>query len=93
MIDFLFMESETEELFIVQESSLEAAMETAREYFDEPIFIRELTEEEAEDLGYDTYQGCQAHFRRQKKIEKIFKKPLTNEGFCVIITLSRGDET
>ena len=55
MIDFLFMESETEELFIVQESNLEAAMETAREYFDEPIFIRELTEEEAEDLGYDTY--------------------------------------
>ena len=31
MIDFLFMESETEELFIVQESSLDTAMETARE--------------------------------------------------------------
>ena len=55
MVDYLFMDAETEECFIVQEYILEAAIEIAEAFYDDPIFLRELSEDEAEDLGYDTY--------------------------------------
>ena len=55
MIDFLFMDDETEEFFIVQERDLDTAFEIASEKFENFSFIRELTEQEAEDLGYDTF--------------------------------------
>ena len=55
MIDYLFMDAETEECFIVQEYTLEAAIEIAQTFYDDPIFLRELTEDEAEDLGFDTF--------------------------------------
>ena len=55
MIDYLFMDAETEECFIVQEYTLEAATEIAQTFYDDPIFLRELTEDEAEDLGFDTF--------------------------------------
>ena len=55
MIDFLFMDEETEELFIVQAQTAAEARVTAELYFDSAIYLRKLTEQEAEDLGYDTF--------------------------------------
>jgi hypothetical protein len=64
--EFLFEDGETGEPFIVDvlikteknktEKQIQAeAQEIAEEYFEEPTLIRELTEDEAERLGYDTY--------------------------------------
>lgn len=64
--EFLFVDQETDEPFIVDviikaeqnknEEQIKAeAWDIAGEHFEEPRLIRELTQDEAEMLGYDTY--------------------------------------
>lgn len=57
MKDYLFEIIETGEQILCEETSLEGALETLGEYFDldELQFIEELSVEEGEWLGYDTY--------------------------------------
>lgn len=58
-IDFLFEDTETSEEFLVEvENTMNArkeAIEIAREYFENPILIRRVSVEEAEQMGIDTY--------------------------------------
>ena len=46
---------QTGEQFIVGENTQTAAVETAREFFDNPIYLDELSEFEAEASGLDEY--------------------------------------
>lgn len=55
MRHFLFFDDETGEEFIVGENTQTAATEVAREYFDSPIYLDELSEFEAEASGLDEY--------------------------------------
>jgi hypothetical protein len=55
MRHFLFFDDETGEQFIVGENTQTAAVETAREFFDNPIYLDELSEFEAESSGLDEY--------------------------------------
>lgn len=56
MLNYKFEDVETGEIFFVQQYSLEEAIEDAKKWFKEPVFLREIYEdEEAEMLGYDTY--------------------------------------
>ena len=52
---YLFEDLELGEEFIVGAESLEDAMETAKEYFPEPKYCFELTDNEAEASGLDEY--------------------------------------
>jgi len=58
-IDFLFVDAETSEEFLVEvENTMNArkeAIEIARENFENPILIRRVSVEEAEQMGIDTY--------------------------------------
>ena len=58
-IDFLFVDTETSEEFLVEvENTMNArkeAIEIARENFENPILIRRVSIEEAEQMGIDTY--------------------------------------
>ena len=58
-IDFLFEDTETSEEFLVEiENTTNArkeAIEIARENFENPILIRRVSVEEAEQMGIDTY--------------------------------------
>lgn len=58
-IDFLFVDAETSEEFLVEvENTTNAkreAIEIAREVFENPILIRRMSVEEAEQMGIDTY--------------------------------------
>lgn len=55
MKHYLFTDDVTGEDFIVGEYDFEAAYRIARYEFERPIFICELTEEEAEASGLDEY--------------------------------------
>lgn len=58
-IDFLFVDAETSEEFLVEvENTMNArkeAIEIARENFENPILIRRVSVEQAEQMGIDTY--------------------------------------
>lgn len=55
MRNFLFYDNEEGINFIVQANTIGEAIVVAHEEFPNPEFIEELTEEEAEMLGYDTF--------------------------------------
>lgn len=57
MKDYLFEVIETGEQILCEEASFEGALETLSNYFElsELEYICELSVEEAEILGYDTY--------------------------------------
>lgn len=52
---YLFRDLETGEEFIVGDFSLEEAEMDALEYFEDPVFICEISEIEAEMSGLDEY--------------------------------------
>lgn len=52
---FMFTDAESGEEFFVMDYTLSAARKKAREYFDKPKYIEEVTWEEAEMMGLDTY--------------------------------------
>ena len=58
-IDFLFVDTETSEEFLVEVENTtnvkREAIEIAREVFENPILIRRMSVEEAEQMGIDTY--------------------------------------
>ena len=63
-IDYLFEDVESGEQFFVEickaenitkEECLEKAVSIANENFDDPTYICEVSPEEAETYGYDTY--------------------------------------
>lgn len=56
MKNFYFVDNETGEDFIVEDETLEQATYTAKKYFEDPQFVEELTDYEAEMSGVDTYQ-------------------------------------
>lgn len=53
--EYLFTDNDTGEDFFVEETSLENAWEIAKEFFADPSFITEVSYEEAEAMGLDTY--------------------------------------
>lgn len=53
--EYLFTDNDTGEDFLVEETSLNNAWEIANEFFADPSFIAEVTYEEAEAMGFDTY--------------------------------------
>ncbi len=55
MMNYLFVDNETGERFFVQADSFKEAEEIAYENFDDPEYIDEFTDAEAEWFGYDTY--------------------------------------
>lgn len=55
MFDFLFVDKESGEEFLVETDTLEEARETAKEYFKKPKFIERMSIDEGEWLGLDTY--------------------------------------
>lgn len=55
MKNFYFVDNETGEDFIVEAEILAKAMYIATAYFEDPQFVEELTDYEAEMLGVDTY--------------------------------------
>jgi hypothetical protein len=55
MKHYLFTDKVTGEDFIVGEYCIEMAYLEAKLYFDDPLFICELTEDEAEASGLDEY--------------------------------------
>ena len=55
MRHFLFYNKETKEEFLVGEATLQLAKKYAKVYFDCPIFVREVSEREAENSGLDEY--------------------------------------
>ena len=55
MKNFYFVDNETGEDFIVEDETLEQATYTAKKYFEDPQFVEELTDYEAEMTGVDTY--------------------------------------
>ena len=52
---YLFEDQETGEQFIVGAKKSSAALEIAQAYFDKPIYLGKLTEDEAEASGLDEY--------------------------------------
>ena len=56
MKNFYFIDNETGEDFIVEADTLRDAIHIASTYFEEPQFLREISEYEAEMIGVDTYQ-------------------------------------
>lgn len=55
MRNFLFYDRETGEHFIVETENKEKAYTCAYIFFKKPKLIQEITEWEADALGYDTY--------------------------------------
>ena len=55
MKHYLFTDKVTYEDFIVGEYNLDAAYRIARYEFERPVFICELTDDEAENSGLDEY--------------------------------------
>lgn len=55
MMNYLFVDNETGERFFVQANSFKEAEEIAYDNFDDPEYIDEFTDAEAEWFGYDTY--------------------------------------
>lgn len=55
MKNFYFVDDETGEDFIVVADTLRDAIHIATTYFEEPQFLREISEYEAEMIGVDTY--------------------------------------
>ena len=55
MRHYLFVDVHSGENFIVGEYDLRAAISEAQRYFDDPQFIEELIEEEAENSGLDEF--------------------------------------
>lgn len=55
MKNFYFVDNETGEDFIVEANTLRDAIHTASTYFEEPQFLREISDYEAEMIGVDTY--------------------------------------
>lgn len=55
MRNYLFQDEETGEKFFVQAENFKEALEIAFDNFDDPTYIDEFTDEEAEWFGYDTY--------------------------------------
>ena len=55
MMNYLFVDIETGERFFVQANSFKEAEEIAYDNFDDPEYIDEFTDAEAEWFGYDTY--------------------------------------
>lgn len=55
MKNFYFVDNETGEDFIVVADTLRDAIHIASAYFEEPQFLREISEYEAEMIGVDTY--------------------------------------
>ena len=55
MKHYLFEDWVTGEEFIVGEDTLSEATETAKEYFEDPRYLCELDEDEAEASGLDEY--------------------------------------
>lgn len=56
MKNFYFVDNETGEDFIVVTDTLRDAIHIASTYFEEPQFLREISDYEAEMIGVDTYQ-------------------------------------
>ena len=55
MRNFIFYEEDTDEVCIVEASSLKDATATALKFFPNAEFQEEVDDETAEMLGYDTY--------------------------------------
>lgn len=55
MMNFYFIDNETGENFIVQATDYHTAVGVASEYFEEPCFVREMSDYEAEMVGVDVY--------------------------------------
>lgn len=55
MKNFYFVDNETGEDFIVEANTLRDAIHIASTYFEEPQFLREISDYEAEMIGVDTY--------------------------------------
>lgn len=55
MKNFYFVDNETGEDFIVVADTKHDAIHIASVYFEEPQFLREISEYEAEMIGVDTY--------------------------------------
>ena len=55
MRHYLFEDLETGEEFIVGARNTREAIETAREYFNEPMYCYQMSEFEAEASGLDEY--------------------------------------
>ena len=55
MRNFYFVDDETGEDFIVEAETLNKARYIATAYFAESQFLREISDEEAEMIGVDTY--------------------------------------
>ena len=57
--DFLFVDNETGEQFLVEvqdtQYAQKEALEIAHENFEEPMLVCQMSVEEAEELGFDTY--------------------------------------
>ena len=52
---FYFIDEATGEEFFVEADTIREAREIAFQNFEDPTFIRIVSYEEAEDLGFDTY--------------------------------------
>ena len=61
MFNFYVIDNETGEDFIVEANGYHEAVAIASEYFDEPCYVRTLTDYEAEMIGVDTYQKGEKH--------------------------------
>lgn len=55
MTNYLFIDNRSGEMFSVEVDTKKEAKKIARDYFPEPIYLREATEYEVEMLGIDTY--------------------------------------
>lgn len=57
LTDYLFFDHESEDMFCVECETYAEACEIVCEYFnpEEVEFVEEITPEEAEIMGYDTY--------------------------------------
>ena len=55
MKTFWFYDTRTFEDFLVEAPMKKDAVAVAKKYFKSPIFINEVTFDEAEELGFDTY--------------------------------------
>ena len=56
MRTFYFIDEETGEEFLIETTDKKKAIKMAHEYFEDPKFISEISEYEAEMSGLDTYQ-------------------------------------
>ena len=55
MLNFYFVDDATGEDFIVEADTLRDAIHIASAYFEDPQFLREISDYEAEMIGVDTY--------------------------------------